>query len=760
MLRPNRRFYLLFFFLTIVVLTLISSAQTPKITRNDSRLTISTESVEIEFRKHRTGSVYLAKLIVPGEDNLLQAPPENIENWKISPLWIINFLDPELNLNSNGAKLKEWRISNQPDGHLITINWQYDHSASNTNYAVTMTVETKSNSPQTLWNLEFQSSNKSFMLNKVVFPLIGDIKLSGPDGNIKLAYPWSWGHVYHKAEEVKVGNTYPSSGCQSQFMAYYHDQNQSGLYISARDTAGYQKIFTNHVGTETIPYARSEVSLLTVQQKSRTWKSPYSSEVRPFVGDWYAASKIYREWLEEYPYYNRPNIENKDHWLYDTHLWFQTGPEKSPASNFNNTRRLQYIDSVNAFLGGNTAVHLYHWHEHGFDDLYPDYFPVRPGMADFMKRMKASDIRVVPYINGRITDQRLIATTPAFAQAVCKDDRFTERDYELTTYNGNQFATMCPATQIWQDTITTISQKLVQDHQFDGVYYDQIGNSAGFRCTALDHGHLPDWHTLGNYSAGTHWTQGYRKMLADITKLKTTNPDIMFFTEDAADPWNHYFDALLMYNSRSSDPENTYETVPMYSAIYGGYTTMIGFQYVGMPPNKWRNTLLSKMARAFVWGSQLGWIQPEPLFKDKPFLNYMKQLCDVRREASDYINFGEMKHPPIVRNQVERKSIDEIILLRGELTRISFPVEIIQSSYWEKDDNSAVVLLTNFSGQAFNNLSVTIELEDSGLEDGVYNVEGDFKGQTVLSTGKNNRQRLSISLPAYSAKMIELVMMK
>lgn len=57
---------------------------------------------------------------------------------------------------------------------------------------------------------------------------------------------------------------------------------------------------------------------------------------------------------------------------------------------------------------------------------------------------------------------------------------------------------MCPATEYWQNKMINLADKIVNDYNFDGIYYDQIG--AIFPVPCFDRTHN---HPMGG---GNHWT--------------------------------------------------------------------------------------------------------------------------------------------------------------------------------------------------------------------------------------------------------------
>lgn len=693
-----------------------------QVTVTDDVLELKTGTIDISFRKHTTGIVYLNRLSRVGQNGLIQPPDPDLAKWKVSPLWLVEILGQPDFLGPAQCTFSDWEIRSSATRHRIQIVWDLPVEADM--LQVNANIDIPRGGESTIWTLEIRSRGGSpFTVTRLRYPIVGDMVLSGPTGNIRIAYPNSWGHEYFKAENSAVFARFPSSDCQMPFMAYYNDRTEEGLYFCALDTAGYQKILSNHEGNPTIPFARAQMAVLPEATASTRWETPYATEVRCYSGNWYEAAKFYRQWRLSTAGGLRPNSEKAPDWLVKNDFWFETGPENDTAFDFTNTPRLNLIQELVDSLGVSTAIHLYNWYKYPFDTYYPDYFPIRPGFDSFQERMRGSGIRLVPYINGRIADKRIIEDDPRFFEAVCRTNVGGSPAIASREYAGNEFGTMCPSTAFWQDTLVSISRRLIEEFGFDGVYFDQICNNTGDKCISPGHGHLSDPPTPHPFSYGNHWVSGYEAMLKKVHQLREANPDIMFFSEDAADAWNDLFSGYLMVNCQSTDPDGTYRLVPLFPAVYSGYAIPIGFQYAQMPPDKWLPTLLSKFGRAFVWGSQLGWIKPEHLKRSPTLLEYAQGLAGARQQIHDYLNFGEMKRTPELNTDLGTISIDEIIKVgKNEYRPIRFELPPVLTAFWELNADSATVLVTNFTESDYRNrpLSLTVDLGDTRLGEGRY----------------------------------------
>lgn len=70
-------------------------------------------------------------------------------------------------------------------------------------------------------------------------------------------------------------------------------------------------------------------------------------------------------------------------------------------------------------------------------------------------------------------------------------------DPQLAGKGNSTMVRMCPATEYWQDEMTNLSDKIVNDLHYDGIYYDMIAAVMPEPCYDRSHN-----HTMGG---GHHW---------------------------------------------------------------------------------------------------------------------------------------------------------------------------------------------------------------------------------------------------------------
>ena len=82
-------------------------------------------------------------------------------------------------------------------------------------------------------------------------------------------------------------------------------------------------------------------------------------------------------------------------------------------------------------------------------------------------------------------------------------------------------------------------------------------------------------------------------------------------TEEDAECWLDQFDALLLVNT----PTGSGTPIPLFPAVYSGRAIVFGFLYFPKDDLERSLPFRVKMARCFVFGSQLGWIQPKQIMQ-------------------------------------------------------------------------------------------------------------------------------------------------
>lgn len=605
------------------------------------------------------GKVTLTSLSGPGGAEWLAKPGESRDVWR---LWMKG---PEG--ESRELKSSEMPLPTAKRGWALQweVPWAGAAPQPPASAYVSLQVATNEDKPLSEWWLSV-ALPKGWSVARCDFPIIPDIAVR--DG-LKLAAPSGWGLEYDVKPGMSYGATYPSCQAAMQFVALYGGGN--GLYLGLHDSEA------NHKYME-VKAREDGAGFLCTNWPSLDSVSNYKAVIGTFQGDYYDAARIYRDftfgtpWGKCGPVSKRPIAE----WLKDTDLWLM--PSAEPLKNVEACRK------AGEYFGVPTALHWYNWHQIPFDTLYPDYFPAKEGFAEGVKALKDAGFRVMPYINGRLCDPNSKAWKEEGAD---KAAARTEDGKPYTEVYGSKVPlnVMCPYTKMWQDKVASLVSDLVNECGVDAVYIDQISAAAPVRCFNAEHG-----HPIGG---GSFWVSGYRMMLDGIRKKVPAGK--MLTTEESAECWVDQLHALLLVNTATSDSARP---IPLFPAVYSGRAITFGFQYIARDDISKSLPWRAKMARAFTWGAQLGWVGVERIMAPEAAkeAEFLRNLARCRRFAHQFVLNGDFLGMIDVRGDNPR--------MRGEATG-SFggtyhtDMPAVTASAWRGRDGSLGILLANMSDE-------------------------------------------------------------
>ncbi len=533
---------------------------------------------------------------------------------------------------------------------------------------VNVTVKVSSRHAASVWSLEAEVRKEGYTLWDVTFPEIGPVK---DVEKVHSITTYGWGVIHNDLQARKLDEAvYPSCVRAMPFIAV--SDGAAGLYLGIEDTQGYPlRLFVGpHKETQAITLGlRHELENMG---KTRTFKTPYPVVLTPFEGDWYEAARIYRRtaktvWADVSPLSERKDIPQ---WLKDIDLWLVGACEDEATAN----KTLEFAH----YFGVPTAAHIYSWHQIPFDDHYPEYFPPKPGFIEAVAKVQAGGVPVMPYINGRLWDP---ATTSWAIEEASKSCALDEQGKPYVEVYGSKvpLSPMCPSTELWKNKVTGLVDRLIHECGVKAVYIDQISAAAAKRCFAENHG-----HPIGG---GTYWIQGYRDLVSRC--LAKLGPENVLTTEENADPWNDLLHAFLLVNTRA----NGGEIVPLYPAVYSGQVISFGFQYIQGDDFTNRYPLRLKLARALVFGSQLGWVGAQILEEaNKTEAEFLKSLCQARHASRDALQYGQLL-PPLVMENVGTVSWGD----ESKGTKDTQPA--VLSSLWLTPESKRKLVVVNVSDE-------------------------------------------------------------
>jgi hypothetical protein len=449
----------------------------------------------------------------------------------------------------------------------------------------------------------------------VEFPVISPL---GQAGRLDAAIPrLNWGKLHQNTTGEHRGE-YPSGWWPMQYLSV--TDGPSTLYLGAHDPQCGLKHFGLKAGGE----FHFDLDPPDMGKPRANFAMDYDIVFGPLAGDWFDAARFYRDWALKQVWMSRGPLDKRDDMprkLRDGLVWLLLSGEPKLV--------LQTAIAAQEFLGVPMGIHWYNWHQIPFDTDYPHYFPTKPGFKEAVKTLTDRGIYVMPYINGRLWDSGLDDFKTVALPAATKG---INGKYYIEEYgSGRKLVPMCPTTKLWQDKVCQIIDTLVNEEGVNAVYLDQIASAGPRQCFDASHG-----HPLGG---GTWWASSYWTMMDRIQQIGAARgPDVFFTTENNAESYSHNIDAFLIWNPRRP------EMVPINAVVYGGMRVHFANR---VHPNDSDMAFAMKVGRDWLWGTQLGWMDPfymAPEHRTKG--EYFRRLAKARMTANKFLSYGQMLRPP------------------------------------------------------------------------------------------------------------------
>ena len=469
-------------------------------------------------------------------------------------------------------------------------------------------------------------------LRDMVFPVVDGIRPLAKDAaDDRVLYAYRTG--YTRPSPLVTGEALNMRYCISYYMQFTALLGGGrGLYFGDHDpTAAWKDMsWTPNVETKTLSYAASHPVLnWGAPEAVRHYESPGECVLGPFQGDWYDAARIYRRWAITAPWCAKGPMHQRDDypkWFLDTDYWTvgHLGDHQDQRREF--AKRDLFDFPI-------TITHDYGYYAQPYQhDLDPEYFPPRPGSANYERvlgELRGRGARVVPYVMGWMWNaasedyQRRGAKEKG---AMLAEDGKGVLWAELSP--AEECIAMCPASQIWRDKLTEVSVEFVQRYRTGGVYFDYFSTHMN-DCFSPAHG-----HALGG---GDYWSRGvhglYKQVRETVHKI---DPEAMFCSEDAAEFCIDVLDAHYQ--------GGWFSDAPVWQAVYHDYTQLCAVGH-------WQEHRPLLLGRQWLYGhmNQV----PGGVFAlpDKQ-LEVAEWYCNLLRcsheFARPYLGYGEMLRPPTV----------------------------------------------------------------------------------------------------------------
>lgn len=581
---------------------------TSKIAETDSTITLSNDNVQITFVK---GSVFdISKLVLSGKELITKKGLNTLP-------WTLTYKGPQgenpVLFPSHGV-YKGFSKEVKNGEASITFKWIMKLTY-NDDAAVLMTISLPDDSDLAYWNVQ-AGTPKGWVVSNTQFPRI---TVDRPkDG--KLITSAGWGAEYKLAPQVYT-TTYPSvTGSMQLLLAHNAD---GAIYYATQDTKGCLKDLRAACGTNSL-------TMLTDVVTSEGWSNhdtkmftlPWATVMGFSSKGWEdAAMKWYRPFTFSTEW-GKKTLESRNipEWVYNADVWIR-------AKGVNDTVRAAVNKAIDLY-GKNTCIHWYFWHHYPYDTHYPDYFPAKPKFAEMIAEVQKRGCYTFPYINGRLWDpasDSYKALNGGTASCRKADGTLYTEIYPTSKVLNT---VTCPTSPLWHTIITDLCDRIQGELKTNGVYIDQVACAAPQPCWNADHGHAK--------GGGDYWHYAYRKMIDNIRGKHLLKNNILV-SEENAECYIDMFDILLTVNS----PHGNCDIVPLFPIVYSDRVITAAYTY--SPTDRVnRGDFLYETMKCFLYGSQLGWVDPTLLMKDeaKREQDFLKTLTLLRKKQHDVFYGG------------------------------------------------------------------------------------------------------------------------
>ena len=490
----------------------------------------------------------------------------------------------------------------------LVFTWQLTLDYSPVKYPVRMYVTLPDGGELLQWNLEADLP-AGWLVTDVKFPrIVIDRPAAG-----KVITTEGWG-VEKPLDIATFEARYPSHASAMQFVLVHN--GDGALYYGTEDRRGCGKTYSVQCTHKTVVF-NDAIPASAGWIENGTFRLPWTSVVGFAPEGWEdAVVRWYRPFTFTTEWGSKPlSARNIPQWCYNADAWVR--------AKYVGDDTFDAVKSAAEYFGDGLGVHWYFWHNHPYDTHYPDYLPAKEGFAGMVRAVQQSGARVTPYINGRLWDP----AADSYKRDRGYDASCRKPDGSLYTeiYPTSKVlnTVTCPSTAIWHRKIIGLVDSLQTGLGVDGVYIDQISAAAPEPCWNERHD-----HPVGG---GSFWYDGYRRLIGEIRANHLQEGKILT-SEENAECYIDLFDMLLVVNTPHE--ENACVIKPVFPMVYSDRAVTSAFTYTPATADKMGlGDFRYELAKALLWGSQIGWVDPRPLMSERAAkeARFMKTLMDFRR---------------------------------------------------------------------------------------------------------------------------------
>ena len=451
---------------------------------------------------------------------------------------------------------------------------------------VTASVTLPSGAAESTWRISVANRSTRWALHSTAYPLLKSVVRPG-EADVLLPHVGLGARLLRRfggfsRNQVCCWGEYPYPSYYPMMTAFM--VGGQGVLVYADDPDARMKtLWVNDLDVE----FRTSVENAGVVGKAA--KGPlYDVKVAAFTGDWWQVAKRYRKWALQQKWTAKGPIATRSDYpksMFEPSLWFCK--YQYQIAGFSNFFSRIHCEAPDVKFG----VRWYKWHSGDMDTNFPEFLPARDGVGEVGDALCKSGYTMMPYVNARIWDTKLMSFDYAKKDVCRREDGglYTEK-WSGKPYGRHDFGIMCPVSKDWQNLVHRLAIESIAQTHCNAIYYDQIGCASPRGCCNLSHG-----HPLGG---GSWWADGYRVMLGRAHNVFSPH-NIAMTTEGTAECYMDVCDGFL------ATAVPTAEDVPFWTAVYSGFTTYFASRF--SVSSRFENGVdfertFPLMAREFVWG--------------------------------------------------------------------------------------------------------------------------------------------------------------
>ncbi|MBI4025390.1 MAG: hypothetical protein HY360_10455 [Verrucomicrobia bacterium] len=551
---------------------------------------------------------------------------------ELAELWKIKIRSADRKVESAVGPLdaQGFRVDSQREGNAVVLKMRWEGcrpKQTKTSINVTVTVTLDSDSSLSKWRIHADAPAEEMGLWTIDFPIIPGVGKMASNEETEteeyIAAAMKQGVLFPSpSKSVNLGGEKYPGQYMFQFLDYWRGTNN--LYLAAYDPKACTKDFfakTDAPGSFAMGI-RHDPPYMAVPGKP--FATDYDCVVGTFAGDWYDASKVYREWGTKQVWCSKGTIDQRKDipaWLKNNCLTLRPGdrPPKGTEVLVKAREALPDLPMMAIWYDYVASTNMY--------DFCPEMKPAVPEFTPAVKSGMGLNIPSLAFMHaflwgGMDPDFQRVAVP----NAVVKENGAPMID----KYMHRDVAYMDPGSEAWQQKLAQVLVGLVKDHGVKGAYMDLLGCGPFNNFRAVNGRHP---------SGGDYWANGHRALMKYLREsVRRVEPEFVMLAENPAEPYLDLMDAGTMFGG--VNPDLTPLNIPMLQTIYGDYLIQYGPKSAGVA-NSPREALLP--IQTFIYGCQLGRLF---LWDDKSTDGQLfPKLAQYRQASLPYFVGAEVLRP-------------------------------------------------------------------------------------------------------------------